>query len=380
MVLDICNNPPDLATFISHIPPTNTYFLSQNRLPTHYTNPSTPTNPPPASSAPDPTAVLVQILRGMYGPGHQQGHNSRLNGVPGGRGMGPQMMYNFVQQQGSHQHHTHPQQHHQSLQQDHTGHSAGSNAINHHSAFSSGLMSNVTPFTPSSHQNGQTPGSRGGQNQHFSEHWNEQLRSYKEAERAHQTMTEQHQPHYFARLRASENKGITPAPIISTAESTLDGEEDRGRPVNVEKSLDRQDWLNLDFSGQGLRNVSLTLFNNYDFLTELYLASNNLQHLPPEIGQLRSLRHLDVSYNQLSDLPPELGMCTPLRQLLLFNNNIQTLPYELGALHFLEILGIHGNPLNAEMKQKLVDDGTKSLITYLKEQAPGEYTPYTTAI
>ncbi|RYP69553.1 hypothetical protein DL771_006068 [Monosporascus sp. 5C6A] len=305
----------------------------------------------------------------MYGPGHQQGHNSRLNGVPGGRGMGPQMMYNFVQQQGSHQHHTHPQQHHQSIQQDHTAHSGASNPMNHHSGFSSGLMSNVTPFTPSNHQNGHTP-SRSGQNQQFSEHWNEQLKSYKEAERAHQTMTEQHQPHYFARLRASENKGISPVPTTNTAESTLEGEEDRGRPVNIEKSLDRQDWLNLDFSGQGLRNVSLTLFNHYDFLTELYLASNNLQYLPPQIGQLRSLRHLDVSYNQLSELPPELGMCTPLRQLLLYNNNIQSLPFELGALHFLEMLGIHGNPLNAELKQKLVEEGTKSLITYLKEQAP----------
>ncbi len=234
-------------------------------------------------------------------------------------------------------------------------------------------MSNVTPFTPSTHQNGHTPGSRSGQNQQFSEHWNEQLKSYKESERAHQTMTEQHQPHYFARLRSNENKGISPAPVPSTAESALDSEEDRGRPVNIEKSLDRQDWLNLDLSGQGLRNVSLTLFNHYDFLTELYLASNNLQYLPPQIGQLRSLRHLDVSYNQLTELPPELGMCTPLRQLLLFHNGIQTLPYELGALHFLEMLGINGNPLNGEMKQKLADEGTKSLIAYLKEQAPGQH-------
>lgn len=184
-------------------------------------------------------------------------------------------------------------------------------------------------------------------------------------------MTEQHQPHYFARLRASENKGIGPV-ISATTDATPDGEEDRGRPVNVEKVLDRQDWLNLDFSGQGLRNISITLFNHYDFLTELYLASNHLSYLPAQFGQLRSLRHLDVSHNQLTELPPELGMCTPLRHLLLFNNNITTLPYELGALHFLELLGISGNPISSDLKQKLVDEGTKSLITFLKEQAPGE--------
>jgi CCR4-NOT transcription complex subunit 6 len=340
------------------------------------TSPFDPTHslaaePPSPTTAPDPKSAAAELLRAMYGPNHQQGHNSRLNGGPPSRGMG-HMMYNYVQQQGAHQHHTHPQQqHHQSIQQDHTGHGASSNPISHHSGFSSGLMSNVTPFTPSSHQNGHNPGSRGGQSQQFSEQWNEQLKAYKESERAHQTMTEQHQPHYFARLRASENKGIGPAILPpSHAESTLDGEEDRGRPVNVEKMLDRQDWMSLDFSGQGLRNLSAILFNHYEFLTELYLASNQLSYLPAEIGQLRSLRHLDVSYNQIRELPPELGMCTPLRQLLLFNNSIETLPFELGALHFLDLLGIQGNPFNPELKQKLADEGTQSVITYLKEQAP----------
>ncbi|KAI1080851.1 glucose-repressible alcohol dehydrogenase transcriptional effector [Whalleya microplaca] len=306
----------------------------------------------------------------MFGPNHQQGHNSRLNGVPGGRGIAPQMMYNFVQQPGAHQHHTHPQQHHQGLQQDHTGHGGASGSLPH-SGFSSGLMSNVTPFTPSSHQNGNTPGSRSGQTQQCCENWNEQLKSFKESERAHQTMTEQHQPHYFARLRASENKGIGPVIPPANSADQDDGElEDRGRPVNVDKALDRQDWLNLDFSGQGLKNISVTLFDHYDFLTELYLASNNLTFLPREIGQLRALRYLDVSHNQLSELPAELGMCTPLRQLLLYNNHIRTIPSELGALHFLDLLGIQGNPLENDQKQKLVEQGTKKLITFLKENAP----------
>ncbi|CAJ2510560.1 Uu.00g095290.m01.CDS01 [Anthostomella pinea] len=310
----------------------------------------------------------------MYGPNHQQGHNSRLNGVPGGRGgMPPQMMYNFGQQQGLHQHHTHPQQqHHQNLQQDHAGHSGGSSALNH-SGFSSGIISNVTPFTPSSHQNGNTPGSRAGPVQHTCENWNEQLKSHKESERAHQTMTEQFQPHFFARLRSNENKGLMPALSNSNAaESSVDGDlEDRGnRPVNVDKAWDRQDWLNIDFSGQGLKNVSAMLFDHYAFITELYLASNNLTSLPNTIGQLRSLRLLDLSHNQLSELPAELGMCTPLRQLLFYDNHIQDIPDELGALHFLELLGVQGNPLRNDYKTKLIEDGTKELISHLKENAP----------
>lgn len=193
-------------------------------------------------------------------------------------------------------------------------------------------------------------------------------------------MTEQHQPHFFARAKAAENRGV--GPIVSTTlttpshnhtDSQGDGdEEDRGRPVNIEKQDDRQDWQSLDLSGQGLRAISLTLFARYDFVEELYLCSNNLTYLPPAIGQLRKLRHLDLSNNHITDLPPELGMCTPLRKLLVFNNQIRELPFELGALHFLELLGVQGNPLNSEMKQMLLEDDTKGLIGYLKEHAPGK--------
>ncbi|KAI0814325.1 glucose-repressible alcohol dehydrogenase transcriptional effector [Xylaria sp. FL0064] len=305
----------------------------------------------------------------MYGPNHQQGHNSRLNGVAGGRGM-PQMMYNtYVQPQGAHQHHTHPQ-HHQNLQQDHANHNTTPGSINH-SAFSAGLGPNVSPFTPSNHQNGTAATTRGAQNQQqYGEHWNEQMKAFKAAEQAHQTMAEQHQQHYYARTKASENKGIGPLASTNTNE-TVEGEvEDRGRPVNFDKALDRQDWLMLDMSGQGLKNVSPPLFDQYQFLTEVYLSSNQLTSLPPAIGQLRSLRLLDVSHNQLTHLPPELGMCTPLRQLLLFNNQIRDIPYELGALHFLELLGIHGNPLDNEIKTKIMEEGTKEFINYLKENAP----------
>lgn len=284
----------------------------------------------------------------------------------------PQMMYNaYVQQpQGAHQHHTHPQ-HHQNLQQDHASHNATPGSISH-SGFPASLGPNVSPFTPSNHQNGTTTGSRGVQGQQqYSEHWNEQLKAFKAAEQAHQTMAEQHQQHYYARTKASENKGIGPLASTNTSDP-VDGElEDRGRPVNFDKALDRQDWLMLDMSGQGLKNVSPPLFNEYQFLTEVYLSSNQLTSLPPAIGQLRSLRLLDVSHNQLSHLPPELGMCTPLRQLLLFNNMIRNIPYELGALHFLELLGIQGNPLDNETKTRMIEGGTKEFINYLKENAPG---------
>ena len=201
--------------------------------------------------------------------------------------------------------------------------------------------------------------------------WQEQLRMHKEAERAHAAMTEQQQPHYYARLKASENRGIG-GPPPSSMRTQADDEADttdRRRPWNVEKETRRQDWHNMDMSGQGLRNLAPELFR-YRFLNELYIASNKLTRLPKEIGELRQLRHLDASYNQISELPAELGMCTFLKQLLLFNNNIQQLPYELGSLHLLEMLGIEGNPLDLSQKQDFVEKGTKSMINYLREKAP----------
>ncbi|KAK6197652.1 hypothetical protein LQW54_010697 [Pestalotiopsis sp. IQ-011] len=306
----------------------------------------------------------------MYGP--QQGHGSRLNGVPGGRAMAPQMMYNYVQSQGQHQH---QHQHHAQQQQQQQHHHQQDHAAN--SAFSSGILSTAAPFTPSSHQNGVA---RNQQSQLAGELLSDQAKAYEESRRAHQSMTEQHQPHFFARAKAAENRGVgpvlpasitTPSNNNSNGNDQADGEEeDRGRPVNVDKNEDRQDWTSLDLSGQGLRAISLTVFDRYAFVEELYLCSNNLTYLPPAVGQLRKLRHLDLSNNHLTELPPELGMCTPLRKLLVFNNQIRDLPYELGALHHLELLGIQGNPLNNEMKQMLMDDDTKGLIGYLKEHAP----------
>ncbi|MEX1027051.1 MAG: hypothetical protein WD049_03450 [Candidatus Paceibacterota bacterium] len=42
----------------------------------------------------------------------------------------------------------------------------------------------------------------------------------------------------------------------------------------------------------------------------LDLSTLGLATLPPEIGQLKTLRKLDLSHNQLSTLPPEIGQLT----------------------------------------------------------------------
>jgi CCR4-NOT transcription complex subunit 6 len=301
----------------------------------------------------------------MYSQNHQQSHNARLNGA--GRGL-PNLLFNYQPPRpppppGQNQHH-------QALQPDHGLTTA--NGMGHHSPFPTGVLGSASPFT-SNLANGHSSNPRTNQAPP-NEMWAEQLRLAEEAKRAHTAMTEQQQPHYYARLKASENKGVAGAQP-STTKTQADGESDLGdrrRPWNSPEEQTRQDWHKLDMSGQGLRNLAPELFR-YKFLTELYIASNKLTVLPKQVGELRQLRHLDASYNQISELPPELGMCTYLKQLLLFHNNIQTLPAQLGSLHMLEMLGVDGNPLHSEVKQEIMEKGTKNLINWLRESAPCKF-------
>lgn len=289
--------------------------------------------------------------------------------------MQPLMYAGFQNQQQQHQGTLQQQSHtpHQNIQQDHTSHAANG-ALAHHSSYTSGAVSNATPnFTPNSITNGHTAITRGGQAQQINEHWAEQLKVYKETQQAHSMMIDQHAPNHYARTKGHENRSIasevtaTNLVLNSSQESEL---EEHHRPVPTKQQAKRQDWHNMDMSGQGLRVLTTPVFA-YTFLNELYIASNQLSHLPPAIGRLRHLSYLDASYNLLTDLPPELGMCVFLKQLLLFNNKIRTLPNELGSLYHLEMLGIEGCPLDAGMKQEIMERGTKSLIHHLREQAPG---------
>lgn len=134
----------------------------------------------------------------------------------------------------------------------------------------------------------------------------------------------------------------------------------------------RQDWDAMDLSGQGLRALSPSLFSDYMFLGKLYIDNNRLTHLHPAIGQLRNLTHLDASNNDLHDIPEEIGMLVNLKYLLLFDNNITLLPYEVGHLFKLEVLGIEGNPLDERLKEEIVQNGTKALVTTLRENNTGE--------
>jgi len=222
-------------------------------------------------------------------------------------------------------------------------------------------MSNATPNFSSAGLHNSSTNNQSAMGEELPEHWTHQLRL------AEETRSNE-QPHHHAR-----KEGVVPktASLVVELDSADGGEEYNRTTIDVAES--RQNWNSIDMSGCRLNTVSPPLFDHYGFLTKLYLDNNELLYLSTAIGQLRSLEHLDVSRNQLMAIPSEIGMLSRLRELLLFDNKIRELPAEIGLLYRLETLGIEGNDqLDEDQRTMMIEQGTKALVTHLREESQGE--------
>ncbi|KAG4097599.1 L domain-like protein [Neocallimastix lanati (nom. inval.)] len=77
----------------------------------------------------------------------------------------------------------------------------------------------------------------------------------------------------------------------------------------------------------------------------LYLNDNKIRVIPPDIGKLTNLYHLDLSFNILSNLPKEIGNLKNLRKLILNGNKLIEIPEEIGTMTELKILQLQNNLL-----------------------------------
>ena len=86
-------------------------------------------------------------------------------------------------------------------------------------------------------------------------------------------------------------------------------------------------------------------------VTTVILERYRLTTVPPEIGNLTSLKYLNLGSNLLTTLPKEIGNLTKLEKLLLEGNQLRTLPKEIGNLTNLDYLSLSVNDLTTLPKE-----------------------------
>jgi Leucine-rich repeat (LRR) protein len=73
----------------------------------------------------------------------------------------------------------------------------------------------------------------------------------------------------------------------------------------------------------------------------------NYRYLPPEIGCLKNLEYLDLSFNKMKTLPPEICSLEVLISLKVANNKLVELPPAMTSLSRLESLDLSNNRLSS---------------------------------
>ena len=115
-----------------------------------------------------------------------------------------------------------------------------------------------------------------------------------------------------------------------------------------------------------------------DRVDTLNLGNNSLAgELPPELGDLSSLKYLSLEYNSLTgEIPPELGDLSNLEHLHLDNSSITgEIPSELGGLSSLVHLRLNHTPITGEIPPELGDLSNLIMLELRDTELTGEIPP-----
>jgi len=110
--------------------------------------------------------------------------------------------------------------------------------------------------------------------------------------------------------------------------------------------LPRLHRLRVLFASDNLFTELPAVLGQCPALSMIGFKANRIRHVP--VGALPAgLRWLILTDNQVEFLPPDIGQCLPLQKLMLAGNRLQSLPPQLAQCQRLELLRISANPLAA---------------------------------
>ncbi|KYO43939.1 leucine-rich repeat-containing protein 27 isoform A [Alligator mississippiensis] len=126
----------------------------------------------------------------------------------------------------------------------------------------------------------------------------------------------------------------------------------------------------LDLSEKKIQHLTEDIYRLPD-LQHLHLERNQLAVIPEDLFQkLPNLVWLDLRDNKIKTLPPGIGCHKQLTTLLLEGNPIKRLPVELGNLTSLKALNLRHCPLEFPPKD-IVQKGLQSILCFLRNAGNG---------
>lgn len=98
--------------------------------------------------------------------------------------------------------------------------------------------------------------------------------------------------------------------------------------------------LTLGFRKKEHLEMAFIVLKDMDSLLSLKLQNLELTELPNNIGELRNLKELDISYNQLSKVPDQIKECTQLEKIVIDGNLQVSAPGFWGFANHLPKLSV----------------------------------------
>lgn len=113
-----------------------------------------------------------------------------------------------------------------------------------------------------------------------------------------------------------------------------------------------------------LCSASISFSQDYENFSSCYNIKDALKHplevrtlslrnnekmrsIPPEIGQLKNLRVLNVSGTNLTELPEEIGECLMLEEITANASQFRSIPNSIGQLERLRIINFAYNQIDS---------------------------------